>query len=158
MTAPAATTRQDPSGIKFKNGYRSLITFENDPDIGLWEITVQFPGLDNGEGIDTTTQHNDRVRTKASRALVEVTDGQFTCAYDSNIFVLALAQCGIEQEITFRAPDGTTEAVYGYLKSLSRDAMAEGEMPTATGIIVVTNEDPVSRAEEDPTVVNVSGT
>lgn len=158
MTAPAATPRVDPTGIKLDDGYSTVVTIALDPDIAFWEKTVTPPGIDIGDAIDTTTMHNDAWRTKAPRHLKDLTEMTITAAYDPNMFSLALAVCGVPTTITVTFPDGTTYAFYGYFKSFIPQEMSEGEQPEAEITIVPTNYDPVARVEAAPTLTNVSGT
>ncbi len=60
MAAPTPTVRQAPVLPRLEDGHVSLMTFSQDPNIDLYEISVQAPGVDNGDKIDTTTQWNEQ--------------------------------------------------------------------------------------------------
>lgn len=158
MAAPAPTARTDPTGIKLDNGYRSLITFSSDPNINVWEKEVTPPGLDGGDPVVTTTMHNDVWRTKSPSALIEMTDIEVVVAYDPIIYTEALAILNDEITITTTFPDGSTLAAYGFLRSFTPDALVEGEQPEATCVVVITNQDPTTGAEEAPVLASVAGT
>jgi hypothetical protein len=158
MAAPTATTRQDPSGIMMENGYRSLVTVGADPDCSYWEIGITPIGIDGGDAIDTTTMHNDDVRTKAPRTLHDYTDGEIRVGYDPNLLALLQALVNEETTITIRFYDGTTWAFYGYVRVFDPDEMVEGELPEATITITPTNWDYVNNVEARPVVTNVAGT
>ena len=150
MTAPAATARTTPTGTMLENGYQSLIAFSTDPDCDIWEKSVQPPGIDGGDSIDITTQHNTTWKTKAAQALADMSDGQITGGYDPKALSQILALCNTSQVITVHFPDGSTWAFFGYLKSFVPNGNENGVMPEATCTFVVTNTDPATGEEEAP--------
>lgn len=157
MAAPSATARQTPSGRRLKNGFKSLITFARAPSIGIWEIAVKPMGFDGGDPVDTTTQHNNAWLTSAPRELIKCTAISGKCAYDPKAKTTLLSLLNIEDTITCRYSDGSTEAAFGFLRTFEPDEMVEGTMPTASFEIEITNVDS-SGAEQDPVVVEVAGT
>lgn len=158
MTAPAATARQNPTGVKLKDGYRTLVTFSSDPSISVWERSINPPGLEGGDPVDTTTMHNDVWRSMSSRALVSMTEFSMEVGYDPIIFSDLLALLNVETTVTVTFPDGSTLAFYGFLKNFAPGTLKEGEFPTASVTVVPTNADPTTGAEEAPVLVNVPGT
>lgn len=160
MAAPAATVRGDPNtnGIPLPDGYQSLVTFETDADIELWEKTVTPPGIDGGDAVESTTMHNTTWRTFHPRNLKTLTEHSFTAAYDPDVYDQIVALCNVETTITVLFPDGSTLAFYGYLKNFEPSEMSEGEQPEATVTVQPTNWDHVNDVEAGPTVVEVSGT
>jgi hypothetical protein len=158
MTSPVATTRQTPAGIKLKDGHGTKVTFAADPDISFWEVEVKPPGMDGGDAIEQTTHHNTTYRTKAPQALIDLTDGEGTCQYDPNVAVQVRALINVETTLTIRYPDGSTDAIFGYLKSFEPDPIVTGEPPQASFSFVATNVEPGTSTEEGPTFVNVAGT
>lgn len=156
--APSATVRQDPSGIKLDDGYRTLVTFASDPNIEFWEKSVTPPGLDGGDEIDTTTMHNDDWRTNAPRALIRMTPFTTTAAYDPSIYTAALALINRKDTVTVRYPDGSTLAFYGFLKTIEFSELVEGTQPECTITVVPTNQDPDTGSEEPPVLTSVAGT
>ena len=158
MAAPTATPRVTPTGIWLEKGYQALVTLALDTNIELWEKTVQPPGLDGGEKIDTTTQHNTTYRTFAPRALVTGSDCKFKCAYDPTAYTSILAVINEPTTITVTFPDGSTVAFYGYLQAFQPDAMEEGKQPEADVNIVCTNYDHTAHTEAGPTITSVAGT
>lgn len=158
MGAPVATARGTPAGRKLHDGYQAFIALSRAPQILFWEKTVQAPGQDGGEPIDQTTMHNEVVRTKAPRGLVDFTDAVIVAAYDPAVYDEIMANCNIPQTLTIVFSDGATLAFYGYLRSFIPAAMQEGTQPEATVTFVVTNFDPVECSEELPVMTPGSGT
>lgn len=152
--APTVTARTAPAGFKLEDGYQSLIAFSGNADAIFFEIEVGQPGVDGGEPINTTTQHNVLYRTFAPRALSTLTPYQVKVAYDPCLTQEALNQMINEPDaITTHYPDSSTGAHWGYLQKIDYDPLVEGTMPTATLTIVPTNWDPVNCVEAGPVFV-----
>lgn len=158
MTAPVAMARQTPAGIHLENGHRTLINFAYDPDVSLWEVEVTPPGFDGGDPVDTTHMHRTKYRGKAPRTLIDMTDAGITCFYDPAVITQIRNLLNRETTITIHFPDGSTWAAYGFLRVFTPDPNVEGEAPTATVAVTMTNSDPTSGAEEEPVLVSVAGT
>ena len=158
MAAPTPTTRVAPVGIMLKNGYRSLITFSQDPNISLWEKQVTPLSSDGGEPIDQTTMWNNDYMTKAPQALIDHGNGQYTCAYDPAALTQLEAILNVEGTITELFSDGSTRCFYGYVKSATLAALAPGTQPEMTVEYVCTNWDHVNKVEAGPLVTEVAGT
>ena len=158
MAAPVAGTRSDPTGIKLDDGYRTLVAFSANPAISFWEKSITPPGLDGGDPIDTTTMHNDRWRSMAPRALITMTEFEMEAAYDPVLYDDMLDLLNVNTTVTVIFPDGSTLAFYGFLRSFEPGELVEGEQPTATIMVVPTNQDPTTGTEEAPVLVNVPGT
>jgi hypothetical protein len=141
-----------------EDGYQSLITLENDPDISLWEKTVKPPGIDGGDAIEQTTMHNVTMRTMALRALKTLTDANSTVAYDPVVYNQLLAQVNVNQLITVIYPNGDTLDFYGGLRVFEPSDLAEGEQPEATINITATNVNPATGLETLPNYISASGT
>lgn len=157
MAAPAATVRQDPDGFMLENGHVTKFTMSIDPAIELWETDVQPPGIDMGEPIDTTTQHNVNYRTKAPANLADLTPHTVVFGYDPIAYTSLLTLIGVEQTFTVTFPSGQTLAYYGYVQSAEFAPLVEGEMPLVTLTIVPTNFDPTNCVEAGP-VLTGTGT
>lgn len=157
MAAPAPTARGTPAGLKLRNGWQSFITFSLDPTLGIWEIAVTGFGVDGGDKINNTTQHNDEMRTYSPPGLKDITDGQLTCAYDPAAYQDIIDMINVPQTITHTHPDNTTDAVYGVLKSFVKAAQTDGEMPEATVEFYATNTDD-DYQEQRPVTADVPGT
>lgn len=158
MAAPSPTARGTPAGIKLEDGFRSLHTFSHNPTIGLWEVEVTPPGEDGGEPINTTTMHNVQFRTMSPRALVSSSPSTIRFAYDPAVRTSIRQEINREQTMTVMFPDGSTEAYYGFLQSVTFDPLVEGTMPMGTANIQPTNFDPTNRVEAGPTLASVAGT
>lgn len=157
MSAPSATARQAPSGLKLKDGHSTVITLERDPDIGFWEKTVTPPGIDGGEAVDQTTMHNEEWRTKLPRELKTLTDITVRAAYDPKVYTSILEQININQVLTVRFPDRSTLAFWGFVRVFQPGENVEGTQPDATITFTPTNLDD-DGAEQAPVLVEVAGT
>lgn len=158
MSAPVATTRIAPVGIMLKNGFRSLITFSQDPNISLWEKQVTPSPTDGGEPIDQTTMWNVAYETKAPQGLKSGGPGQYTCAYDPIGLTQLEAIINVEGTITELFCDGSTRAYFGYVQKATPAALVPGTQPEMTVDWVRTDWDPVGKVEAGPVVVEVAGT
>lgn len=158
MAAPSPTTRQTPTGIKLDDGFSTKVTFGSDPDLSVWEKEVTPPGKEGGDPIDTTTMWNDTYETVRPRALIKSTNGQILVAYDPAVVDDIEAMVNVETTITFTYPDGTTEAIFGFLKSFQRQAMQRNAQPQATIEIVETDWDYSNKVEAGQAIASVAGT
>ncbi|KKN23034.1 hypothetical protein LCGC14_0909050 [marine sediment metagenome] len=158
MTAPAVVARTEATGIKLRDGFASNIAFESNANVSFWEKTVQPPGVDGGDAIDTTTMFNAAYRTSAARSLASLTDAAVTAAYDplvvSEILSLVNDDTG---SITIHWPEGSTLAFWGFLKSIEFAELVEGTQPECSVVIVATNWDPAANQEEGPVYTDVAG-
>ncbi len=159
MAAPATTVRGTPAGIKLDEGFPTKIAFSRLPTASFWEKTVQPPGVDGGEPVETTTMHNLVWRTQNPRVLKTLMPHTTKVAYDPNwynqIVSTLINQAG---SVTVRFPDGSTLDYFGYLQKFEADQIEEGKQPEATVTIVPTNWDPVNHVESAPVLTSVSGT
>lgn len=133
--------RQAPNGIKLTDGYRTLFAFRSDPDVALWEKIVKPPGLDGGEAIDTTTMHNDVMRTFALRALKTLTESTFQAGFDPKCYDQLIALINVNDIITLHFPDESELDFWGGLRTFDVSDMEEGTFPMATCAITPTNQD-----------------
>jgi hypothetical protein len=157
MAAPSPTARQTPAGVKMRDGYQALFAFAADPNIEFWEKTVKPPGVDGGDGIDTTTMHNTEFRTMSARALKTLTEASTTAAYDPTLYDSIMSLINVETTVTVHFSDGSSLAFYGFLQKFEPGDLKEGEMPEASITIICTNEDPVARTEEGPVLAAGTG-
>ena len=158
MAAPTPTARGTPAGIKLEDGYQTLITFASHPTIKFWEKTVKPPGLDGGDGIDTTTMHNVTYRTFDTKHLKTLTESVLTGPYDPDVFTTLVAQININQACTTKFPDGSTLTYYGAITKAEIGEHKEGELPEMTITIKPTNWDPTGFVEAAPVFTAATGT
>lgn len=159
MAAPTPTTRVIPSGVLLEEGFKCLITFARKTNLAIWEKSVKPTGIDGGDKIDTTTQHNVKSHTFAPRTLYTPTDGSIKCGYDAKAKDdIRKSLINQRDTITETYPDGSTYAYYGYLKSFEPDEMSGGTFPEATVVIVQTNYDHVNNVEAEAVLTEVVGT
>lgn len=157
-TAPTPSERQFPSGTHLDDGFRTLIVFASDPNVAFWEKTVQPPGMDGGDPVETSTMHNVLWRTMSPRFLRTATTAKAKVAYDPKLYVDIVTLINKRDTLTVRFPNHDMVAFYGYLKSFTPDALEEGKQPEADVEIQPTNEDPTTLNEEAPVWVEASGT
>ena len=157
-SAPVASDRQTPTGIKLNDGYQTLVTISSDSNISFWEKSVTPPGLDGGDAIETTTMHNTKWKTMTSRALVTLTEMTLTAAYDPVAYDQLRDIINLETTITVNFPDGSTLAFYGFVKGAELAELVEGTQPEMTVTITPTNADPNDHTEQAPVLVEVAGT
>jgi len=155
MADPTPTPMADriPGGNRFKNGYRLLIVFANNPTLALWERGVMLSGVDAGDMIDITTQHNNVLRQMAFRALKTITDASFEAGFDQNYMTQMLAQCGVNTSVTVYMPTGDGVCFHGGLKSMAPPSVFDGDFPVATCTLSITNIDPADGSESAPVFV-----
>lgn len=150
MTAPAHTTRTTPTGARMDDGFKTLITFAADVDVDMWEKTVQPPGFDGGDAINTSTMHNTALRTFSPASLQTMTPHTFKFALASASMSQIRALINVKTTITVRFPDAAKLSFYGYLQKVEFDEFQEGTQPEGTATIVPTNYDPTAKTEEVP--------
>lgn len=158
MAAPATTARVAPTGIKLDDGFSSVIAFARDPNINFWEKTVQPPGIDGGDAVETTTMHNTLWRTFNARSLQTLTEHSVSAAYDPILWTQIQTLINHNDSITVHFPDGSTLDFFGYLRTFEPADMEEGTQPEASITIQPTNYDPVNHVEAAPVLTEVSGT
>lgn len=160
MAAPSPVTRVTPNGRKLSKSFPITIALENVPDLDIWEVGVQLPGFEADDFIDTTTQQNSRVRTKATRDLITITNSTNRVQYDPAALTTIYGQVGVAQAITWGLPDGSKYTIYGAIKSFTPDAIEEDstDPPEADLEIEATNVDPDNCDEQPPVYTAGSGT
>lgn len=105
------------------------------------EKTVQPPGLDGGDMIDTTSMRNDTWRTKYPRQLVTATECPIVVSYDPSLYDSIIDSLNVNQAIIITFPDDSTLTFWGALRQFQPNPNAEGEQPQATITIEPTNMD-----------------
>lgn len=118
--------------IRLDDGYATIITFANIPNVKLYEKEITPPGMTAGGVIDTTTMRNQTWRTMAPRNLKSLTPVTAVVAYATSAIPDVMGQVGINQEVTITFPDGSSITFWGWIESFTPAAMSEGAQPTAT--------------------------
>jgi len=158
MANPATTARVIGDGIKFYDGFSTLIAFAADPNVNIWEQSVTPPMVDGGDSIDITDMHNATYRTSVMRSLLTVGEASTSGGWDPNLYVQVISLINVNGSITIHFPDLSTLDFYGALRVFEPQEMSEGEQPVANFTIEVTNWDPVNRVEVGPIMTEVTGT
>ena len=159
MAAPSPTARVAPTGIMLQDGYSTKIAFSRDTNFSIWERTVKPPGIDGMDQIDISTMHNVEWKTFAPRNLKQLSECTIVAGLDPTARTDAINNL-LNQEgtVTCHYPDGTSDAFYGYLKSMEPNEHSEGSLPEVTCTIVPTQWDVTNRVEAGPVLTAVSGT
>ena len=123
-----------------EDGFKTLITFDLNPNVKLEEIEVTPPGMKAGGKIKTTTQRNTEVHTGAPKALVDFDGGQVLVAWNpacyTDILTTLIRKNG---KITITYPDGATHVYWGFIDEFTPKALKEGERPEADVKFELTN-------------------
>lgn len=117
---------------RIDDGFSTLITFSQIPNVQLWEKEVTPPGITAGGAIETTTMRNTAWRTMAPRQLKSLTPVSVTVAYATEAYPEIFAQIGVNQLIKITFPDNSTLDFWGWIEEFTPGALTEGEQPTAT--------------------------
>lgn len=157
MADPTITPRGLPLAIRLDDGYQSVIVFENNDTLAIFEKSVQPPAMDGGDPIDTTTMLNSEWETKAPQRLKMLDDSTIIGAYSPTALADFEALINVPQSVTWAWPDGSAMAAWAYLKRFEPGPMVKGEQPEATLTIVVTNWDPVNCVEAGPVYYEGTG-
>jgi len=147
MAVPATSIRGTPAGTRLKDGYQVLIAFSANLTVAFFEMTTQPLGLDNGDEIDITTQHNIALRQSAARSLRTQREMSSVVAYDPLVIDEIIALIGVEQAITLNFANSDTWDFFGYLKTFDPQSMEEGSMPEANISIMPIGRDPADDTE-----------
>ena len=112
-----------------ENGYKTLIGFELDADVGLEEETVKPPGFDGGGPINTSTMRNDLLESQAPKGLYRITPSNSRCAYKTGSIPKLQNMMNKKQIITYTYPNGAKLAVWGWLDKVEPDENSHGTQP-----------------------------
>lgn len=157
MAVPVHTNRLQPVGFRYPDGFSTKIAFNVAPAVQIWEQMVKPPGVDGGEPIPVTTMLNVAYRQFRARHLTTIMPLSFSGMYDPDVYPVILSIVNVEGSITVFLPNGAWIDFYGYLQKFEPGDNKEGEPPTASVVIPVTNYDPISNSEQGP-VFNAAGT
>lgn len=157
MAAPVAIPRVTPNGYRLDDGHQCLISFGDLAALDVWEKDVQPPGLDGGDAVDITTQHNEDYRTFAGRNLVTLSEHTVVAAYDPAVYADLVTLLNVTQNITIYFPDNSTLAYWGFIRQVEFSPLVEGEQPEMTITITPSNYDCANCVEAGP-VVDGNGT
>lgn len=127
--------------MRLDDGWRTLITFANYPNIKLYQKEVTPPGISGRGANDTSTMLNDTVITKAPKNLFEMTDAVGVAAYDPAVITDLVSAIQENQLCNCAFPDGSSWDFWGWLDEFKPNAHKEGEQPTANFTIVCGNQD-----------------
>lgn len=119
----------------------------------IYGIEITPPAWDGGDAIDITTLGNTEFRTKMAQTLKDIGECSFSCHYDPSVF--ASAPINKNGQIAITIPDWGTLTFWGYLRSLTPNALTVGDAARMEGSIVVTNTD-ISGTGADSTITEIA--
>ena len=125
---------------RIDDGFATLIEFDADSDVQMWEKEVTPPGVSGGGENDTSTMRNTTWRTKAPKGLISLSEASLSVAYDPAVFDEIVLMVNVNQLITITFPDSSTLAFWGWIDEFSPGALSEGEQPTADVTIIPSNQ------------------
>ncbi len=158
MAAPTVTQRVIPTGYKVPDGFKTTISGTAMPGVQFYEQTVQPPGIDGGDAINTTTMLNVAWRTFSPRQLKTLMPIKLTAAYDPQCIPSLVNIINLPQSLTVHFPEGASIAFYGFIQKFEPKENKEGEMPLCDLTVTPTNQDYVNQVEAGPLYTPSSGT
>ena len=126
---------------RIDDGFSTTVAFADAPGIKLYEKDITPPGVDGGGPNDTTTMRNTAWRTKSPKKLKTLDQIVFTAAYATDVYPTLVAQVNNNQLITVTFADGSTLAVWVWLDKFKPNPVKEGEQPTASCTVEISNQD-----------------
>lgn len=126
--------------MRIDDGFKTLITFAEDPTLKIYEKEVTPPGIEGGGAIDTTTMHNNTLRTNAPKSLKTFSPMTVVVAYDPEAYADLRDMINVNQIITITFPDQSELNFWGWVDSFVPGALTEGEQPTATVTVIPSNQ------------------
>jgi hypothetical protein len=158
MSPPTVTEKQISTEEMLENGYQSLFAMSLDPDIAIFDTTVQSPDNDGGDKIDITTMLRTNKRAYAPRALSMDGDLVVEGGIASGTRDQVDAVINKRGSITEWLPNGAAYSYHGYLQKATYTKRTEGEFPNGTFTFVITNTDPETGEETEPVYTPPTGT
>lgn len=148
--SPVIAVRQMPVAIRLDDGYQSLIVWSSLPALRIMEKTVQPGAIEGGDPVMTSTMLNGDWETKSPQRLKGIDDIVVVAAYDPGANSTIASLINYPDNISTLWPDGSGQAVWGYLRRAEYSPLTKGEQPEVTLTIVVTNWDPIHCVEAGP--------
>jgi len=125
---------------RMDDGFSTLISFDEDSSVQMWEKEVTPPGISGGGENDTTTMHNTTWRTKNPKQLKTLSEASFVAAYDPAVYDEIITMTGLNQLISVTFPDTASLEFWGWIDEFTPNALVEGEQPTAEVTIIPSNQ------------------
>lgn len=142
---------------RLDDGFSTIITIANLPNVKLYEKDVTPPGFSGGGPIDTTTMRNSNWRTMAPKSLKSLSALTATVAFATEALNDIQNQLGINQLVIVTFPDNSSLSFYGWIDEFTLGKFTEGEQPTATITIQPSLRHPTTGAETAPDYDTASG-
>lgn len=117
------------------DGFSTIVTLENIPDVKLFEREVSASGYSAGGAISTTTMRSVVWRSQFARSLLTLAPVSATVAFATNAIPRIIGQVGVNQQVVLTFPNGAVLVFYGWIEEFRFNAFAEGEQPTASVLI-----------------------
>ncbi len=126
---------------RIDDGFSTILEFADFPAVDFQEIDVTPPGMSGGGGIDVTNMRNLVVRTMSPKQLKSMTAITFTAAYKASVYTTCWEMLQQNQLITLTFPHDETLQVWGFLDDFTPGSHSEGQRPTASVTIILSNHD-----------------
>lgn len=110
------------------DGFSTVLSFANLPDIKMYERELVLPALKGGGGKDTTNMRQLAHRSQTEDILRSVSSFTVTAAFATDAFADAKLQLGINQLISLIFPDGLQMQFYGWMEEFTPQKFVEGEL------------------------------
>jgi hypothetical protein len=160
--APSPVARGNPTSTDYflKNGFSAKISFPSTlGDIVLWEKAITPMGVDGGAPVDDSNMFDVKWQIQTPRGLATCTPVRATVAYDPKVYeaIVNLIDSGETDFYTYTVtfPNGDMQAFYGALTQFIPNEETDGQQPTASIQIIVTNftqDNGWITAEQGPTL------
>lgn len=125
--------------LELRDGMATLIEFSLKPNIKLYEQEVTPMGISGGGAIPQSNMRNQTWHTKWPKSLRNADDIPATVSYAPIAYTDILDIHQVNQLIVVRHPDGTGIQFWGWLEEFKPASNKEGEKPTASILICVSN-------------------
>jgi len=122
-----------------QDGFRTLVSFNLNPNLSIWQKRIKPWGFDAGGGINTSSMRNASFHTMFPKTLIKITDLTIAAAYDPNLYPEYMAISRLIAGIITTYPDSAILTVYGWLDKIEPSEHTEGEQPMMTLTAIAAN-------------------
>ena len=117
----------------------TIIGFSLNATLTIEEVETNPFGFDGDGPINVTTHRNNTLRTQAPKKLKGLTNGGARVMYAHADLAKIWAMMQENQLATITYPDGSTDAVWGFIDKFEPDGAVVGDRPTANIVFEPSN-------------------